>query len=146
MTKKLLFICTGNFYRSRFAEAMFNHHAEERGLPWRAFSRGLAIHYVPEGDLSEYTAAALAERGVHVRHTGPVRVQISAPDLEGADLVIALDDREHRPMLREMFPDWERKVTFWSVQDMPHTWPQEALPNIEARVRELVEELSGEEI
>ena len=40
----LLFICTGNYYRSRFAEAVFNHHAKQRGLPWRAFSRGLAIH------------------------------------------------------------------------------------------------------
>ena len=144
MTKKLLFICTGNFYRSRFAEAVFNHQAEEAGLPWKAFSRGLAIHYVPEGDLSGHTAAALAERGVHLRHTGPVRVQISDQDLLSADLVVALDDKEHRPMLREMFPDWEKKITFWGVQDMPHIWPQEALPAIEARVRDLIATLAGE--
>ena len=144
MTKKLLFVCTGNFYRSRFAEAVFNHRAEELGLPWKAFSRGLAIHYVPEGDLSEYTAAALEERGVHLRHTGPIRVQISGEDLAGADLVIALDDAEHRPMMREMFPDWENRITFWEVRDMPHSWPQDALPAIEARVGELIETLRDE--
>jgi len=142
LTRKLLFICTGNFYRSRFAEALFNHKAEELGLPWKAFSRGLAIHYVPEGDLSHHTASALAERGVHLRHTGPVRVQVSGEDLQSADLVIALDDREHRPMMRELFPDWESKITFWGVSDMPHVWPEEALPAIEARVGELIATLS----
>ncbi len=141
-TRKLLFICTGNFYRSRFAEAVFNHRAEELGLPWKAFSRGLAIHYVPEGDLSGHTAAALAQRGVHLRHTGPVRVQISDDDLQSADMVIALDDREHRPMLRDMFPEWENRITFWGVQDMPHIWPEEALPAIEARVGELIAALA----
>src|SRR5207249_1727138 len=40
----ILFVCTGNFYRSRFAEAVFNHYAKQRQSPWRAFSRGLAVH------------------------------------------------------------------------------------------------------
>ena len=142
MTKKLLFICTGNYYRSRFAEAVFNHKAEEIGLPWKAFSRGLAIHYVPEGDLSEHTAAALEARNIHFRHTGPIRVQISEQDLRAADLVIALKDAEHRPMVRELFPAWEEKIVFWDVSDMPHIWPEEALPVIQQRVEELVLELA----
>ena len=40
-SKLLLFVCTGNFYRSRHAEALFNWHAERHGLAARAFSRGL---------------------------------------------------------------------------------------------------------
>ncbi len=36
-----LFVCTGNFYRSRHAEALFNWHAARMGHPARAFSRGL---------------------------------------------------------------------------------------------------------
>ncbi len=57
-----LFVCTGNFYRSRFAEAVFNHEAGHAGLGWRAFSRGLRPH-LNEGDLSPHTAAALRQRG-----------------------------------------------------------------------------------
>jgi hypothetical protein len=41
--KKVLFLCTGNYYRSRFAEELFNHHAEHAGLAWIAESRGLAL-------------------------------------------------------------------------------------------------------
>jgi protein-tyrosine-phosphatase len=40
--KTRLFLCTGNFYRSRFAEIFFNWHAEQLEIPWRAYSRGLA--------------------------------------------------------------------------------------------------------
>src|SRR5262245_31370231 len=40
---KLLFLCTGNYYRSRFAELLFNARAATHALPWQAFSRGLAI-------------------------------------------------------------------------------------------------------
>ena len=39
----VLFLCTGNYYRSRFAEAVFNSVAARMGLSWRASSRGLAL-------------------------------------------------------------------------------------------------------
>jgi protein-tyrosine phosphatase len=41
--KTVLFLCTGNYYRSRFAEVLFNSVAGTMGLPWRASSRGLAL-------------------------------------------------------------------------------------------------------
>jgi protein-tyrosine phosphatase len=141
--KRLLFICTGNFYRSRFAEAVFNHIAEERGLHWWAFSRGLAIHWA-EGYISEHTRQALAHRKIELRHTGAGRVQLSEADLQSADLIIALKDEEHRPMLTCMFPAWTSKVVFWDVSDLPHS-PDVALPAIEREVRKLADELGRTE-
>ncbi len=41
--KSILFLCTGNYYRSRFAEILFNAVAGKMGLPWKASSRGLAL-------------------------------------------------------------------------------------------------------
>ena len=41
--KTVLFICTGNYYRIRFAEILFNHVAGKFGMSWQASSRGLAL-------------------------------------------------------------------------------------------------------
>jgi protein-tyrosine phosphatase len=41
--KTVLFLCTGNYYRSRNAEVLFNSVAGKMSLPWKASSRGLAL-------------------------------------------------------------------------------------------------------
>ncbi len=145
MKQRVLFICTGNYYRSRFAEAVFNHHAERHGLPWVAFSRGLAIHLVPlELHLSPQTEEGLMARAIPLRHTEAPRAQLCEEDLLGAGMIVALQDEEHRPMLRVLFPHWEERTLFWDVADQPHVMSDVALPAIEARVLELIAEIRGE--
>lgn len=143
MMRRLLFICTANYYRSRFAEAVFNHHAQERGLGWRAFSRGLNINAVPEGHLSRAAALALESRGIGLHHTGATRVQISEQDLLHADLAIGLKKDEHRPMLEQAFPHLLERVVFWDVDDIPQLSYEEALPKIERQVLELLSSLDS---
>ena len=43
LMKTLLFLCTGNFYRSRFAELYFRHLCAANSLEWIVDSRGLAL-------------------------------------------------------------------------------------------------------
>ncbi|MHB0875474.1 MAG: arsenate-mycothiol transferase ArsC [Anaerolineae bacterium] len=137
---EVLFICTGNFYRSRFAEAVFNHEARLAGSRWRAFSRGLAIHLI-EGDLSPYAAAALDERGITRDCTGPTRVALTAGDLERAGRVIALHESEHRPLIEEQFPHWANRITYWPVGDLDECEPAFALGEIARRVQALLADL-----
>lgn len=136
----VLFICTGNFYRSRFAEAVFNHRAEELGLAERAVSRGLATHLV-DGDISPYTARALTERAIPLHRTSYTPTPLTVIDFTRARHVIALDDDEHRPMIAGRFPQFLPRVTFWSVSDLPGSSPEVALPTIERNVLELIERL-----
>jgi protein-tyrosine-phosphatase len=143
VTKKVLFICTGNFYRSRFAEALFNFHADQRKLPWQAYSRGLAIHWA-DGFLSPFTEAALSQRDIPVSYTGPGRIQLTEKDLESADLCIALDRAEHLEMMEQQFPHWTQRVQYWEVPDMPAALPEEALPSIESQILHLLDHLPNE--
>jgi protein-tyrosine phosphatase len=144
MESRVLFICTGNYYRSRFAEAVFNHHAEALGLPWRAFSRGLAIHLVPpEFLLSPHTHEHLASRAIQVRHTAPGRAQLTEEDLTSSEIVIALKDDEHRPMIRKLFPHWEDRIVFWDIADQPEQRPNEGLAATEKMVQRLIAELAS---
>jgi protein-tyrosine phosphatase len=64
--KTLLLLCTGNYYRSRYAEELFNHGAERIPLTWRAQSRGLAIERGINnvGPLSPFALEALKDRGL----------------------------------------------------------------------------------
>lgn len=139
----VLFICTGNFYRSRFAEAVFNHGAEAQHLPWRAFSRGLDIGAAPDAPISEHTIQGLAERGICVHHTAIDRTQVSVNDFTRADLIIALKESEHRPMILRAFPEWDQKVRYWDVSDVGDIPPERALPAIEKLVRSLLAELKA---
>lgn len=138
--RTVLFLCTGNYYRSRFAEALFNYHAEREGLPFRAVSRGLAPD-PRHGPISPYAAAALARRGIPLSHTGPRGMAVGEPDLQGAELVVALEDREHRPMVRRDYPHWEDRILYWDISDVDRTPAEEALARIETQVLELLERL-----
>ena len=145
MYKKILFICTGNYYRSRFAEAIFNHHARLKMMPWRAFSRGLAIHQV-EGDLSPFTFHALMDRGIDFHLTGLTRTQLSADDLQVADRVIALKETEHRPLMTNLFPFWANRIQYWEEHDIDVAPAEEALPEIEKKVIALLDQIMEEHL
>jgi hypothetical protein len=73
--RTVLFLCTGNYYRSRFAEVFFNHHGAKAGLTWRAVSRGLAIEFGVHnvGPLSAHAALRLRELGIRHEPTSAPR-------------------------------------------------------------------------
>lgn len=75
MDNKLLFICTGNYYRSRYAELFFNDLALKSGLDWTAASRGLAAnegHNV--GPIAPHVVARLKLHGISVDE--PIRFPV----------------------------------------------------------------------
>lgn len=141
----MLFLCTGNYYRSRFAEEVFNHLCEARGLPWVADSRGLhpdvgAIGNT--GTLSPLAMERLRSRGYGVRGHRPPRSAV-AQDLLTADLLVALDREEHEPFVAERFPEHVGRVVYWDVKDIAFEDASVALRKIEAEVIALVEALPG---
>src|ERR1700730_9790807 len=122
MTKSILFLCTGNYYRSRFAEILFNHLASKTGLAWTADSKGLALErgINNTGPLETSAQTALATLGIHPDEAWTrFPILVTNVDLERADLIIALKQEEHRPLLQERFPGWEERAEFWHIDDGP---------------------------
>lgn len=141
---KVLFLCTGNYYRSRFAELFFNHHAAQRGLAWVADSRALALELGVNnvGPISRYTVAGLQERGITLDGTHRLPQQVSEADLQEAALVIALDRTEHTPYVIERLPAWRDHIRYWEVADLHLLTAVDALTRIETQVLTLLDQLT----
>jgi protein-tyrosine phosphatase len=123
--RTVLFVCTGNYYRSRLAELLFNHYASTETFDWRADSRGLleqtsyqglspsAVRYLEERELGELLQ--------NPRKPSPIRLD----DLEKADLSIGLSRVEHESMFLTRFGQIPRhmekqgKLRYWNVADLP---------------------------
>jgi protein-tyrosine phosphatase len=141
--RRVLFLCSGNYYRSRFAELFFNHLAEAEGLPYRADSAGLwpECHKHNPGPISRHTIAALAERGIQLPSELRAPRDVEQSDIERSTITVALKEAEHRPLISDRFPALLERVEFWHVDDVGDAPPSVALPMIDRLVRELVQRL-----
>ena len=145
MKSKVLFLCTGNYYRSRFAEIYFNHHSPALELNWEAFSRGYrAANSKNVGPISIYTKEALAQREISDYDRDRFPIQLTEEDLKIADLIIAVKEKEHRPFTQEMFPEWENKIVFWHIDDIDAALPKDAIPLLEDKVKSLMTGLASQ--
>ncbi len=131
----VLFLCTGNYYRSRFAELLFNALAESKSLPWLADSRGLALERGVNnvGPVATRVIERLTILGIPAHDNPRFPLPVTNADLSIAAHVVALMEEEHRPLLRERHPVWENRVEYWDVRDDEH-----ALPLVENEVTRLI--------
>lgn len=147
---KVLFLCTGNYYRSRFAEHVFNHLAPLACPDWTATSRALALErgHRNVGPISPLAVAALRQMGIPLEEPERWPMSLAACDLEAADLVVAVKRDEHRPLLEAHFPLWFRdhagRTEFWDVDDIAVRASNSALPELTDDVGNLCRRLAAQ--
>lgn len=139
----VLFLCTGNYYRSRFAEILFNWHARKKGMSWRADSRGLRLDPLNLGDMSRFTISRLSDLGISHREYQREPKDLDLSALKAAQHIVAVKEAEHRPLMTVRFPEWLDKVEFWQVHDIDCSDPAEALPHLEREVLDLLDRLGA---
>lgn len=139
--KTLLFVCTGNYYRSRFAELYFNACVPGE-LGWLAESRGFEPSPLNPGPIARSTLAQLDRLGIgYEAPRQPLRLSVA--DMEAATRIIMLDEDEHVAYVRRLFPEWHGRVEYWRVADLHAMTTLEALTAIQHAVDELIAELAG---
>lgn len=141
----LLFLCTGNYYRSRFAEILFNTQAAKLAIDWQATSRGLATELISrnDGPISSYTLDGLEARGIEIGGEIRYPIQLEQADLRQARRVIAIHEAEHRPYMESRFPGWADRIEYWNVPDRDLAPVNQALAAIEENVLQLISQLKA---
>lgn len=138
LMKRILFLCSGNYYRSRFAEILFNQFAEENVLEWRAESRGIVAQWSHNpGPISQATLEGLRARGIS-HNTTRYPMQLTENDLAHAGRIVALYENEHRPMMENYFARWANTIEYWNVPDLDELSAAHALALIEQHTRQLI--------
>lgn len=142
--KRVLFLCTGNYYRSRFAEEYFNHLATRHGLEWSADSAGLEVDkwrsYNP-GTMSVHTIEKLESMSIQPQGRDRPERQFMPSEIDDFTRCIALSASEHRPMVERMHPELLDRIEFWTVEDLHLETAENALPMIIQAVEGLVDSL-----
>ena len=110
MTRRIVFVCTGNICRSPTAEGVLRHKVAALGLPADHFviaSAGTGDWHV--GDPPDPRSQAHARRrGVEI---GAQRAQqFTRRDFDRFDLVIAMDDSHHDSLRALCPPDQRHKL------------------------------------
>jgi protein-tyrosine phosphatase len=143
--KTVLFFCTGNYYRSRFAEELFNQRAAYAGSEWFAQSRALAIERGINnvGPISPFALRGLEERGLIAKAGNRYPQQCSIADLEAANCIVGLNELEHRPLMLERFSPWAALTEYWKVSDVETVPPNAALAMIAVQIDVLLGRLRG---
>ena len=144
MKKKVIFVCSANYYRSRYAEHYFNWLAGREQLGWKADSRGLMVGIW--GNIGPFRAmrwTPCKRRGIPLEDQPRDPKPLTLADLAEADLVVAVKEAEHRAMMAAQFPLWTDRIEYWQVDDLDCAEAHEALPHLENQIHALVERLRG---
>jgi len=142
MSRTVLFLCTGNYFRSRYAEVVFNARARAAGVDWAASSRGLAVERGVRnvGTMAIPALERLARLGIADPALARRPAAVTRDELASATRIIALKEAEHRVLVVERWPDFTGRVEYWQVDDVDCCPAEVALESIDRLVDELLTE------
>lgn len=131
---KILFLCTGNAYRSPLAEALLKKIRPDLTVD----SAGLHVAIPIPKQVRDYLRAQGA-----LNFLKPFPESIQEKELRGFNLIVAMESRHKLAVLRKC-PDCEERIVVWNIEDPFFEGEEEAekiFVEIEYKVKELANSL-----
>ena len=129
---KILFVCSGNAYRSPVAEALLKKLKPEIDVD----SAGMHPPLIPSSKIvRKYLARENAEQ-----YLKKVPEDLTSKQLDEYDLIIAMEPR-HKGIVLSKCPECENKIVVWNIYDS-YFFPQEYTEKIFEQIRQKVKELA----
>ena len=129
---KVLFVCSGNAYRSPVAEALLKKLKPEIGVD----SAGIHSPLIPiSGPARKYLAKENAQQ--YLKH---LPEDLGSKQLNKYDLIIAMEPH-HKDAILSKCPECENKIIVWNIYD-PYFAPDEQTEKIFEQIRQKVKELA----
>lgn len=139
---KVLFVCTANIFRSRFAEEVFNSLAQSSNISAQAFSAGLKVGEYHIRKIYRPAMDQLKYLNINPKRPDELSVHINDINLQGYDRFICMDENEHRPMVESSSLLQNIDFEYWNIIDEPKVESAVSLPICYSNVKELILELN----
>ena len=128
---KILFVCSGNAYRSPLAEALLKKLRPDLEID----SAGLHVIIPISGQVREYLAKQNA-----AQHLKKAPQSIDEKKLRVYDLIVAME-HIHTNAILSICPECETRIVEWNIED-PYFLENEDAKNIYVQIENKVEELA----
>jgi protein-tyrosine-phosphatase len=110
---RIHFVCTGNIYRSRLAEAYCNSR-EVPGI--QVFSSGIRAGLEEDVPISPYAAEVLTKCGLQ-RYAAAHWQRTSAELVRESDLLVFMESEHHR-FCEKWIETMRQRIEVWGIEDV----------------------------
>lgn len=131
---KVLFVCSGNAYRSPVAEALLKKLKPQIRVDSAGTSPAIPISEVAKAYLARETATRYLKRAPE---------SLDSKNLDGYDLIVAMKSAHQEAVLKRC-PQCARKIIMWDIDDpyfLPHGYAEKIFNQIKEKVSELANTL-----
>jgi protein-tyrosine-phosphatase len=128
---KVLFVCSGNAYRSPVAEALLKKHREDVEVDSAGTNPAIPI----SGEAEKYLTQENAEQ-----YLKKAPESLDSKQLDEYDLIVAMEPN-HKEVILNRCPECTEKIVVWNITD-PYFLPQGYTEKIFKQIRQKVKELA----